>query len=100
MKPYQPTRLALAAAIASLSVPAFSQNALEEIKTLKGIIPICMHCKKIRDDQGYWNQIEKYISEHSTAEISHGLCPECLREHYPAAATKLGMDSIDSDEDC
>jgi hypothetical protein len=58
------------------------QQALEEIKTLKGILPICMHCKKIRDDQGYWNQIEKYIHEHSDAKFSHSICPECLQAHY------------------
>lgn len=59
------------------------QLALDQIKTLEGILPICMHCKKIRDDQGYWNQIEKYIDEHSAAKFSHGICPECLKEHYP-----------------
>jgi hypothetical protein len=59
------------------------QNALEEIQTLKGILPICMHCKRIRDDQGYWNQLEKYLHEHSGAEFSHGICPQCLQRHYP-----------------
>ncbi len=58
------------------------KKALEEIKTLKGILPICMHCKKIRDDQGYWSQIEKYISENSAAQFSHGICPDCLKKHY------------------
>jgi hypothetical protein len=57
--------------------------AIEEIKTLKGILPICSYCKKIRDDTGYWNQIEKYIHDHSDAEFSHGICPECLKKHYP-----------------
>lgn len=57
--------------------------ALDEIRTLKGIVPICMHCKKIRDDKGYWNQLEKYIHDHSEAELSHSVCPECLKEHYP-----------------
>ncbi len=59
------------------------RQALEEIKTLKGILPICMHCKKIRDDKGYWNQLERYIHEHSDAKFSHGICPECLAQHYP-----------------
>lgn len=59
------------------------QNAIEEIKTLRGIIPICAHCKKIRDDQGYWQQIEKYITEHSEAKFSHGLCPDCIVTLYP-----------------
>lgn len=59
------------------------QNALENIKTLRGLIPICAHCKKIRDDEGFWKQVETYVSEHSLATFSHGLCPSCLQEHYP-----------------
>ena len=58
------------------------RKALDEIRTLKGILPICMHCRKVRDDKGYWNQIEKYIMEHSDAELSHGICPECLTKYY------------------
>ena len=57
-------------------------KALAEIKTLKGIIPICSVCKQIRDDQGYWNQIEKYISEHSDADFTHGICPDCAKKYY------------------
>ncbi len=59
------------------------QGALDEVKTLRGILPICANCKKIRDDKGYWNQIEAYISDHSEAEFSHGICPECERALYP-----------------
>ena len=59
------------------------QKALAEVKTLKGIFPICASCKKIRDDEGYWNQIEAYISKRSDAEFSHGICPECAKELYP-----------------
>ncbi|MFC1564759.1 PAS domain-containing protein [candidate division KSB1 bacterium] len=59
------------------------QEALESIKILRGFLPICAHCKKIHDDKGYWTQIEKYISEHSEAEFSHGLCPQCMEEYYP-----------------
>lgn len=59
------------------------QNAREDIKTLEGIIPICAHCKKIRDDKGYWNQIEEYIAQHSQARFSHGLCKDCAAELYP-----------------
>jgi PAS domain S-box-containing protein len=59
------------------------QNALREIRTLKGILPICSSCKKIRDDRGYWNQIEAYIREHSYAQFSHGICPDCARALYP-----------------
>ncbi|MFC1524343.1 MASE3 domain-containing protein [Thermodesulfobacteriota bacterium] len=59
------------------------KQALEEIKTLKGILPICSHCKNIRDDQGYWSQIEQYIHDHSEAQFSHGICPDCMKKHYP-----------------
>jgi DNA-binding response OmpR family regulator len=59
------------------------QYALNDIKILRGIIPICANCKKIRDDKGYWNQVEVYIREHSEAEFTHSLCPECVHELYP-----------------
>ncbi len=59
------------------------QNALSKVKLLSGIIPICSSCKKIRDDQGYWNQVESYIRKHSEAEFSHGICPDCAKELYP-----------------
>jgi PAS domain S-box-containing protein len=59
------------------------QEALAEIKTLSGLLPICAHCKNIRDDSGYWQRIEEYIGEHSDAQFSHGICPECLQTHYP-----------------
>jgi phosphoserine phosphatase RsbU/P len=59
------------------------RQALDHIKTLQGILPICSFCKKIRDDQGYWNQVEAYISLHSDALFSHSICPECMNEHYP-----------------
>ena len=58
-------------------------TALSEIKTLRGIIPICASCKKIRDDKEHWNQIEVYIKEHSDADFSHGICPECAEKLYP-----------------
>ena len=59
------------------------QAALLEIRTLSGILPICAHCKKIRDDEGYWNRLEDYIESHSQAQLSHGVCPECARILYP-----------------
>ncbi len=62
------------------------EKAEEEIKTLSGLIPICMHCKEIRDDKGSWNQLEQYISEHSEATFSHGCCPNCLTKYYPEIA--------------
>lgn len=58
------------------------QNALDEVKTLRGMIPICMHCKQIRDDKGSWTQLEKYIARHSEAEFTHGICESCLKKHY------------------
>lgn len=59
------------------------KKAANEIKSLKGIIPICSHCKKIRDDTGYWNILEAYIQEHSDAELSHSICPDCAEKYYP-----------------
>jgi CheY-like chemotaxis protein len=56
------------------------QKALEQVKLLSGLLPICMWCKKIRDDQGYWNAIEHYLGQHSEAEFSHGICPDCKRK--------------------
>ncbi len=63
------------------------RTALEHIKTLQGIIPICSFCKKIRDDQGYWSQVEAYLSRHSDARFSHGFCPDCISRHYPEIET-------------
>jgi len=59
------------------------QDALGKVKQLSGFLPICAHCKKIRDDKGYWNQIENYIRDHSEAEFSHSICQECAKKHYP-----------------
>ncbi|MBW2467553.1 MAG: hypothetical protein JRF02_09650 [Deltaproteobacteria bacterium] len=78
------------------------REASEKIKTLKGLIPICSYCKKIRDDKGYWNQIDVYISQHSDAEFSHGVCMECMRKYFPemyeksAVAEKPSKDSKQS----
>ena len=58
------------------------KNALIEVKTLKGLLPICSHCKKIRDDEGYWQLMEKYITQRSDAEFSHSICPDCAKEYY------------------
>jgi PAS domain S-box-containing protein len=65
------------------------QNALLEVKTLSGLLPICSNCKKIRDDHGYWIQVETYISKHSEATFTHGLCPECLKQYYPEVYKRL-----------
>jgi DNA-binding response OmpR family regulator len=58
-------------------------EALEQVKTLEGILPICCYCKKIRDDGNYWRQLEEYVSSRSKALFSHGICPECMKKHYP-----------------
>lgn len=59
------------------------EQALREVKTLSGLLPICSHCKKIRDDQGYWSGVEQYVSTHTDASFTHGICPDCLGVHYP-----------------
>jgi len=59
------------------------EHSLKEIRELRGILPICANCKKIRDDNGYWTQVEVYISKHSNTEFSHGICPDCAQKLYP-----------------
>lgn len=59
------------------------QKAMQDVKVLSGFLPICASCKKIRDDTGYWRQIEDYISKHSNALFSHGICPDCSKKLYP-----------------
>ena len=56
------------------------KQALSDVKELKGIIPICSHCRKILDDKGFWNIVEAYIGKHTDAEFSHGICPECYKK--------------------
>ena len=64
------------------------QAALTQVKTLSGLLPICSSCKKIRDDQGYWHHVETYVREHSGAEFSHSICPDCMEKLYPNFAKK------------
>jgi hypothetical protein len=59
------------------------QNALADVKTLSGLVPICANCKQIRDDKGFWMQVESYIQERSQARFSHGICPDCMKKLYP-----------------
>ncbi len=59
------------------------QRALDEIRVLRGIIPICSYCKQIRNDGGSWERLEKYIAEHSEAAFTHGICPDCYKKHHP-----------------
>jgi hypothetical protein len=63
--------------------PASARASLAQIKTLRGIVPICASCKNIRDDRGFWNRVEAYVSAHSEAQFSHGLCPECAPKFFP-----------------
>lgn len=63
------------------------QDALAQVKQLSGMLPICASCKKIRDDAGYWHNVEEYVRAHSDVEFSHGICPECARTLYPEMFT-------------
>jgi uncharacterized paraquat-inducible protein A len=68
------------------------QDSLGHIKTLRGLLPICASCKKVRNDQGYWKSIDTYISERSEAQITHGICPDCFHHYYPKTAeTDMGI---------
>ena len=98
MKPFEETDLRVALEIALYKANmeaereqliAKLQDALDTIKTLSGLIPICASCKKIRDDKGYWQAVEQYIEQHSDAEFTHGICPECLRKLYPEYADDI-----------
>jgi len=62
--------------------------SLEKVKRLNGLIPICASCKKVRDDKGYWNDVELYVRQHSEAEFSHGICPDCMEKLYPEFSKK------------
>ncbi len=64
------------------------QKALDDVKTLEGILPLCSYCKKIRDDKDVWHEVDSYIYQNSQADISHGICPDCLRRHYPEHFTQ------------
>ncbi len=68
--------------VLAVFVHQFIFNLVKENKSLKGLLPICANCKKIRDDKGYWNRIESYIQSHSGAEFTHGMCPECSEKLY------------------
>ncbi len=66
------------------------QKALREIKTLRGIVPICAYCKKIRDDEGFWDQVEVYFAKHSDVDFTHSFCPDCVKIHYPKMVDRDG----------
>ncbi len=73
------------------------QGALARVKTLSGMLPICASCKKIRDDRGYWQQLEEYLTEHSQAEFSHGVCPPCAKTLYPDMYRQLFPELSEAD---
>jgi len=65
------------------------KKAREEIKTLRGLLPTCAWCRRIRNDEGDWESIEKYVHDHTEADFSHGMCPDCLNEKFPSVATRM-----------
>ncbi len=92
LKPFDQTDLKIAVEIAlhmagveaeREQLIAELQEALSKVKALSGLLPICASCKKIRNDKGYWQAVEGYISEHSEAEFTHGICPDCVKKLYP-----------------
>jgi phosphoserine phosphatase RsbU/P len=83
-KPYSPVELR-----ARLNVGKRYLEQAEQVKILRGLLPICSYCKRIRDDENYWHQLEEYLMEHAEVRFSHSLCPECLRKQFPALAEKL-----------
>ncbi len=81
------TEAALRAALAANEkLVAELRESLDSVKTLSGLLPICMHCKNVRNDKGYWEQIERYVSSRTDALFSHALCPDCAKKHYPEAS--------------
>jgi hypothetical protein len=60
--------------------------ALEDVRRLSGLLPICMHCKSIRESDGSWSRLEQYVATHSEASFTHGICPHCMHKHYPDAS--------------
>jgi hypothetical protein len=78
----------LEAMVAERTAELHAQNlklseAMANVRTLKGLVPICAACKQIRDDAGFWHQVESYVRDHTEAEFSHGLCPECAPRYFP-----------------
>ena len=84
VKPFNPAEL-----LARVKTQFKLKQAFDEIRTLKGFIPICANCKKIRDDKGYWESVEEYIGKHSDAVFSHSICPECTKKLYPDIYDKI-----------
>lgn len=66
-----------------------AEKLLEEVRVLRGILPICSYCKSIRDDQGYWHDVDRYIASHTEADFSHGICPDCMARHFPEEHARM-----------
>lgn len=67
------------------------QDSLEHIRTLRGLLPVCVSCKKVHNGQGYWKSLDAYIAEHSEAQITHGICPDCFSHYYPKAVAREAL---------
>ena len=74
------------------------ERALAQVKTLSGLLPICSHCKNIRDDAGFWKRVDSYIAENSDATFTHGICPECLDKYFPQSSVASNLDVQDKKE--
>ncbi len=70
------------------------RQLLSEVKTLRGILPLCSFCKKVRDDKGYWEQVDVYIHKYSEADVSHSVCPECMKKNYPEVYASILSDKV------
>lgn len=79
---------ALVVIAATVALSVVRKRAEEDVKVLHGLLPICSYCKKIRDDRGYWQQVERYIAARSEADFSHGMCPDCGSKHFPDIAAE------------
>lgn len=67
------------------------QDSIEHIKTLRGLLPVCVSCKKVHNGQGYWKSLDAYVAEHSEAQITHGICPDCFSHYYPKAVAREAL---------
>ncbi len=82
-------RAGFAAAVEERRLADELRTALDDVKTLEGLIPICASCKKVRDDEGFWHEVEAYVRTRSDAEFSHSICPGCMQTLYPQVADRI-----------
>jgi hypothetical protein len=74
------------------------EEAIDQLHTLSGLLPICSFCKKIRDDKGYWREVEQYIEDHSQLRLTHGFCPDCINTMYPQFGDKILSEKYQADD--